>query len=38
LSEAWDGDRLSLGFCGKTVEEADGIFGRLELGGAFWQS
>jgi hypothetical protein len=38
LSEAWYGDRLSLGFWGKTVEEADGIFGPLGLGGAFWQS
>jgi hypothetical protein len=38
LSEAWYGDRLSLGFWGKTVEEADGIFGRLGLGGAFWRS
>jgi hypothetical protein len=38
LSEAWYGDWLSLGFWGKTVEEADGIFGRLGLGGAFWRS
>jgi hypothetical protein len=38
LLEARYGDRLSLGFWGKTVVEADGIFGRLGPGGAFWQS
>ena len=37
LSKAWYGDRLSPGFQGRTAEEAQEIFGRLGLGGAFWR-
>ena len=37
LVRAWYGDRHSPDFEGRTTEQAEEIFGRLGLGGAFWR-
>jgi len=38
LAQAWYANRLSPGYRGRTLAEAEAIFARLGLSGPFWTS
>lgn len=38
LSQAWYGDRMDAAYRGRTAEQAQAIFARCGLTGAFWQA